>query len=158
MKIEITEDMRCIAALMEHPDLYDRITDDSCKDLKGDVLVKYLEGKQHALIYLKVLNDAGEPVGFFVGNPDECPDTLEVHISMLKPYRGQFAIDAALKVKELLFTKTHYTRLTTRVPSKYLTVLQFVCKIGYTLDYMIEGAFMKDNKQYDMYCLSMRKV
>jgi len=157
MRLELTDDMQLIADIMQHPDLYERISDDSCKGLTGMELVNYLESKQEETLYLKVVADDEKVAGFFVANQDEDDDTLEVHISMLKPYRGKFAIEAALKAKELLFSKTHYTRLTTRVPSLYLPVLQFVSKIGYTLDYVIEDEFMKNNKQYDMYCLSMRK-
>lgn len=156
MKIVLTENMEEIAELMQHPDLYDRITDDSCKNLWGEELVSYLESKKQDTMYLKIVDDLGINAGFFVANPEEEDTALEVHISMLKKYRGRFAIDAALAVKELLFSKTHYKKLTTRVPSKYLTVIQFVSKIGYTLDYVIENDFIKDNKEYDMYCFSMR--
>jgi hypothetical protein len=155
MRIEVTDDLELIASLMEHPDLYNRITDDHSYGLRGEKLIQHLEDNKRHTLYLKVSHE-NEVVGFF-----ECSEiedgSLDMHPNMLKKARGPLALKAGEMVRDMLFKYTSYSRLVAKVPSKYLEVLKYATKIGFKLDHMVEKAFIKNNVEYDMYYLSLEK-
>jgi len=155
MRIEVTRDLDLIATLMEHPDLYNRITDDHSYGLRGQELLDHLESRKDWSLYLKVTHEQ-EVVGFF-----ECVEiedgSLDMHPNFLKKSRGKLALQPGQMVRDMIFEHTQYSRLVAKVPSKYLDVLKYATKIGFKLDHMVEKAFIKNGIEYDMYYLSLEK-
>ena len=155
MRIELTEDLELVASVLQHPDLFDRITDDAGSDLKGEKLLSHLRDRQESTLYLKVLQN-DKVVGIF-----ECSETedgaLELHPNMLPEGRKAIGAWACKRVINILFNQTNYTKLVGKVPSLRGDVLAFISAIGFKLDYMVEKEYIKNNVEYDMYYLSLEK-
>lgn len=153
MRIEVTEDLELVASILQHPDLFDRITDDAGSILKGKELLASLNDGS---FYLKVTDDTGNIRGVF-GCRETEDGSLELHPNMLPEGRGAFGAWTCKKIVSLIFKHTHYTKLVGRVPSIRGDVLAFISAIGFKLEYMIEKDFIKNGVEYDMYHLSMTK-
>jgi hypothetical protein len=154
MKIELTRDTKLIARIMQHPDLFDRITDDAGTSLYGDKLLEHLNKKKNATIYFKVTSSGDNVVGVIECNEVD-RETLDFHPNFLKKGRGKYAWWAVKKVIRILFSSGACTRLVCRIPSKYLDVLEVASKMGFKLDYMVEKEYIKNGVEYDMYYMTM---
>lgn len=155
MKLEITDNVDDIFYVTTHQDLIGDISDDVSSSLTLDEYKKAIESTLKDYIHIKVLDDNGEIAGLF--NCHDENGNLEVHINMLKKYRGIFALEAVGRFKELIFNKTNYTKLVTKIPSKFLNVFKFTSKIGGQLEYMIPEAHIVGGKKYDLYYFSLSK-
>jgi len=156
MKIVLTEDLELVATILQHPDLFDRITDDAGSSLTGASLLAHLKDKEYCTFYLKVTDDSDKVQGVF-----ECTEledgSLELHPNMLASGRKAFGAWACKKVINLLFECTDYTKLIGKVPSLRGDVLAFISSIGFKLEFMVEKEYIKNNVEYDMYYLSLSK-
>lgn len=155
MKLELTDSPEDVFYITNHPDIADDIADDKAAALSDEEYKEVIVGMMPNYLHIKVLDDDGNLAGMF-GCHDEV-GSLEVHINMLKKYRGQFAVDAALAMKDLIFQKTKYTKIITKVPSKFFNVFKFVSNVGCKLEYMLEEAHIKGGQKYDVYCFSLDK-
>ena len=153
MKLELTDRVEDIFYITSHPDLIEDISDDISASITLDEYKEAIEGTLKDYIHIKVLDDNGDIAGLF--NCHDEDGNLEVHINMLKKYRGMFAVEAVNKFKELIFNETKYTKLVTKIPSKFLNVLKFTSKIGGKLEYMIPSSHVVGGKKYDLYCFSL---
>lgn len=155
MKLELTDNIDDIVYITTHPDLIKDIADDVSSALSIEQYREAVKATLNNYLHIKVMDDNGELAGLFNCHDEE--GNLEVHINMLKKYRGEFAIEATNKFKDLVFNKTDYTKLVTKVPSKFLNVFKFTSKMGGKLEYMIPDSHSIDGKNYDLYCFSLSK-
>ena len=153
MRIELTEDLELVASVLQHPDLFDRITDDAGAAMSKEELLASLDDGS---FYFKVTDNNDIVKGIF-GCYETEDGSLELHISMLPEGRRAFGAWAFKRLITFLFENTTYTKLVGRVPAIKGNVLAFISAIGFKLEYMIEKEFIKNGVEYDMYYLSMLK-
>lgn len=147
--INLTQDPEVVNSILNHPDIVN-ITPDNGLVSKEDIA-----DTMDSFLYFKVEKDK-ELAGLFAFN--EIDDkSLEIHINMLKPYRGLFAKMVAEEVISNIFRKTQYNKLVAKIPTKYPNVLKFASLMGFKMEYMLEEEYIKDGTAYDVVQLILKK-
>jgi len=135
MNVSLTKDMSSIANLMQHKDIFGKLSD---TPLRGSELYELLEATKENFIYFEVRDDIGIPVGFFSFH-EEAESTLQGHVAMLKRGRGTLAKAAGNMIKDILFTHTTYDKLVLKIPINNLSAIRFATTLGFSTDSVSEN-------------------
>ncbi len=143
--LEITGDITLLDQIVRDPSIYPLVSQDTDPPADEFTLRPLLDGRN-----VFVLVKAGlEPAGFWLFHCTS-DGVYEAHTNLLDKWRGEFASEAALKVIELMFTRTPCSVLTTRVPAFNRATSIFARHHGFSKMYTEREAFLKDGVKNDV--------
>ena len=120
-------------AILNHPDIFPMVSVPGQEALDATPLV---DDSKNYLLMIDMLNaaDDKEPTGAILFAQHD-PGIFEVHTNFLKPWRGQFAIDASLAAYRWMFTHTDAMTLLARAPDCWPGVGRFCEAVGASFEF-----------------------
>ncbi len=119
-------------AILNHPDIFPMVAFNRDEPIDASSLVD--DPKNYLLMVSEAREGEVQISGaIFFAHHD--PGIFEVHTHFLKPWRGQFAIDASLDAYRWMFTHTDCMTLLARAPDCWPQVGRFCEAVGATFEF-----------------------
>lgn len=147
LSVEVTEDIKIIKHIVNHPLLSSQLRDDFTKDSEISISTNHLW-------YL--IRKGGEVAGVYLihAHNNIC---YEVHTALLPVLWGEESVIAARISFDKLFTETICEKAITHVPSYNRIALRYARKCGFIQEGINRKSFMKNNKLEDLILLGICK-
>lgn len=129
ISVEFTRDMVELNRLLNLPEIYEGVADDSCPPIGEVDLAKWLRVGFRAVLVRR----EGEVAGFFLV-VDRKFGTWECHTNLLSQLTGAEKLAAARAMQDLLFIQPECVRLSSFVPACNRAAAVFAVRGGFTFD------------------------
>ena len=128
-------------AILNHPDIFPMVSVPGQEALDATPLVD--DPKNYLLMVdgFEIPGELGRTVAGAILFAQHDPGIFEVHTNFLKPWRGQFAIDASLAAYRWMFTHTDAMTLLARAPTCWPGVARFCEAVGATKEFERSGVW-----------------
>jgi hypothetical protein len=144
------KDVSKIDRILKDDYVWPFITDDGCPEKKMFTSKPIIEDKRSIVLmpneFTAILM---VPLNFI---------TFDFHLAVLKPGRGQMAVDTVKKtIKEYIFVKTPCRKIIMQVPNFNISMIRFAKVLGAQLEGVLKDSFLKDEKLYNQQIFSISK-
>lgn len=140
MKIQRTYDKDLIESVIFRDDIFDCISEDGFSkdeffiDFDSNIFLLVSVGKEVAGIYIL---------------ESKSSSTMEIHANIFKEYRSQYSIEISKEVLKWFIDNTDKIKLTASVPVKYMNVVSFCIKNGFSVEGCNRMSYVKNGVVYD---------
>ena len=119
-------------AILNHPDILPMVAISGQESLDATPLV---DDPKNYLLMVSEAREGETQVSGAIFFAQHDPGIFEVHTHFLKPWRGQFAIDASLAAYRWMFTHTDAMTLLARAPDCWPQIGKFCEAVGATFEF-----------------------